>query len=657
MMKGRNGQALIAAVVIMVMLALFTTIGVSLLGTQAGHSGAGLAESTQGFCLAHGGLEWYMQQLNSDSDWSDNSAPATQTVGSGTFTITLSNETQDTIDVVSTGAVVGPDARNRERFISATVERAPFLPEYAVFWGNDNGDLTFADGSGGTDVTGDMWSAGSASIGSNSGVTGTTYHASGESITGAGSYTTDEFAPSVPTIPLFDDTSWETLMSSWNTLIDNAGASVSSTSRSEGSGTFDLSSDTDFGSLPQPVSYRTINTNGYNIIRGTGSSFTVNCRNFNLQTGSEIESDVPAFDINCRREFTMTDSQINADGYTIDCRDFIMNGTSQINSQSNTINSNRDIEMNDTSQITNSETLNTTGDFTMNNSAQIIADSITINCLDVFAMNNSAQITSDSWTINVNDDFQMNGSSSISSDDFQINIADQFDTDGTTSVTGYGYIVCSDSGNISLHHESGDAGTFTATPSGGTLYFLSGDDFTVNSNQSDTTVTLNADCVLYSRNPSGNNDLLRIRNDNTTIDDAEIIAERRIIIEDSADITNSFIFVDRAGGNTNNLLQITDSGTTVSGTVISMGRGRPSLSVNNGATVNGFVYQHDGVGDRGRAEFDGGSTINGALYVYEFDGTSFGPGSVVYNSGNFPATWPAAFPERTKVQSGTWDGL
>ncbi len=669
-MRYNKAQALIAAILIIVMLSLFATMIASIFGTQVSNTASGLAESTQAFYLAHGGLEWYMQQLAEDSDWSDETAPVVQTLGSGTFEITLFNEAQDSIDIVSTSMVVGPDGADRERFVSATLERTSTGPEYAVFWGDDSGNLTFANGSGGTDITGDMWSAGSSSIGSNSSVSGTVYYPSGETISGSGSYSAAELTPS-PSIPSFDDSSWETLMTAWNTRISNAGASVSTTSRSEGSGTFNLSADTDFGSLPQPVSYRTINTNGYNIIRGTGSSFTVNCRNFNLQTDSEIESDVPSFDINCTREFTMTSSQMNSDGYTIDCRDFVMDGASLVNSQSNTINSNRDIVMNDTSQISSSNIINTRDDFSMNDTSQITADSITINCRDIFTMNDSSQITGDSWAINVNDDFRMTDSALINSDDFEINTFDTFDTNGTVSITGFGYVVCSNAGSdgnsngILLHHANGDSGTFIATPSGGTIYFLSGENMTVNSNAADTTVTLNAGCVLYSSNPSGNDERMIIRNDNTSIDDADIIAERRITIQNSADITDSFIFLDRASGDANNYLRITGAGTTVSGTVVSMGRAQTSgnggaaLRINSDAAVTGLAYQYDGVGDRGKAQINGSSTITGAFYVYRMYSNSLGPATITYDSDSFPSDWPDGFSfvRGIQVQSGTWDGL
>ncbi len=294
----------------------------------------------------------------------------------------------------------------------------------------------------------------------------------------------------------------------------------------------------------------------------------------------------------------------------------------------------------------------------MNDSSQISASNVTINCADIFTMDDDSQITGDNWTINVDDDFEMMSSSDINSDNFKISIDDNFDTDGTVSITGYGYIVCSDNGEVQLHDENGDSGTFTATPSGGNIYFLSGDNMTINSDQNDTDVVLNSGCYLYSRNPSGSDDLLRIRNEDTTIDGATIIAERRIIVEEGADIANSFLFVDYAGGDSNNLLKITDSSTTVSGTVVSMGRDGPSLEIRDNAAITGLVYQYDGTGAKGKTRMDGTSTITGALLVYEFYSNSFGPSTVTYDAGSIPSPLPEGFSvSGVEVGEGTWDGL
>jgi len=569
MIKNQDAQALIAAIAIMLVLALFSIVAMSLVGAQTSQTATGLVESTQAFYLAHAGLEWYMQQLAGDDDWSDETAPAAQSLGPGTFEISLSNHSTDSIDVKSTGKVMGPDTRNRERWISATIKRK--LPvDYAVFWQDDGPgyQLIFSNSGSGTDVVGDMWSRGSAYIGSNSSIAnGKIYYAQGETISGSGSYTAQVVEPPFPQILTLDTTYYDDLMTDWNSRIDAANSSISSGRR-------DLTLHSNVDWTGQNISQRDIDTNGFDI---TGTNFTVACRSFNLENNSEIDSNASNFTINCSGDFSMAgNSRINANDYRINCsNNFLMSGTSTINSS-----------------------------------------------------------------------------------DFELYIDDDFDSNGTVSIAGYGYIVCSNDGQINLHSTTGDSGTFTAAPSGGSIYFLSGDSMTVNSTQSDTDVILNSGCFLYSRNPSGTSDVLTIRNEDTTMDSATIIAERRIIVEDGADITDSVLYVDYASSSTNNELYITDNSTTVTGAVISRGAASPALRINNSASITGLVYQYNGIGASGRTQVNGGSTITGALLVRQFYNDSFGPATVTYDEDSLPSPLPEGFPKSgVEIESGTWDGL
>ncbi|MDD5005480.1 MAG: hypothetical protein PHS93_03130 [Candidatus Omnitrophica bacterium] len=566
MIRSNKAQALIAAIVIMLILALFGVIGLSLLGTQIGHSATGLAESTQAFYLANAGLEWYMQQLANDNNWSNQVNPPVQSLGPGTFEVTLSNKTVNKINVVSTGRVMGPDGRYRESFIQATVRRS--LTKYAVFW-NELGpgaQLKFINSGGATHVIGDMWSRGTTIIDAHSDVTnGIIYYAQGEKVAGSGSYTAREVKPPFPQIPLLDTSYYDKLMDDWNSRIDAADINIS-----PGSGDIDLTSNVDWSG--KDIAARDINTNGFNI---TGTDFKVTCRDFNIGKASEIDSHAAGFTINCSRNFNMTeDSQINANKYRINC----------------------------------------------------------------------------------SNNFNMVDSSVIKSRDFSIYIDDNFDTDGKVLVDGNGYIVCSNAGQIRLHSDASDSGIFTAIASEGNIYFLSGNDMTVNSDKDDTAVVLKGACFLYSRNRSGTTNSITIRNKNTKIDGATIIAERRIIVNSGANITNGILYVDYASSDTNNYLQITDNPTQVTGSLISRGRNDSSLRINKEASITGLVYQHNDRSTRGRAEVDGDSTITGALMVRQFDGDSFGPATVTYNIDSIPL--PNGFQaEEVTIESGSWDGL
>jgi len=166
-------------------------------------------------------------------------------------------------------------------------------------------------------------------------------------------------------------------------------------------------------------------------------------------------------------------------------------------------------------------------------------------------------------------------------------------------------------------------------------------------------VTLNPNCYLYSRNPGGTNDLLRIRNDDTSIDQAVIIAGRRLIVQGSADITDSTLYVDYASSSGNNRLQIEDSGTTVTGAVISRGRESPSLRINSGASVTGFLYQYGDASD-GRCQINGNSTVTGVVMTRQFHNNSLGPATITHSLASALSYMPQGL-NGVVVESGSWD--
>ncbi|MFC1755234.1 hypothetical protein ACFL96_17890 [Thermoproteota archaeon] len=576
LIKNKNGQALVAAIVIVILLSLFAVVCSSLLGIAVGHSATGLVQSTQALYLAHAGLEWYIQQLADDTNWTDQTNPGIQSLGAGTFKVIVSNPAATSIDITSTGRVTGADGRQRERFVSATVKKCFPGTRFAVFWQQDPGStLLFASG---THIVGDFWSVGSTTINSGSDVTnGVVYYGSGETISGNGVYTTQEVTPPFPDMPVFDpDIYYNPLKADWNSRINDA----------------DEDNHGQTGGKSLIIDGITVNWSGQNktakdieVINGgviTGSDFTVSCKSFKLQNGSQIDSNASDFTISCRVDFEMTqDSQINAHDYRI--------------------NSSRHFEMSNTA--------------------------------------------------------------SINSDGFELYLDDDFNTNGDVSLTGAGYIVCaSETGNVLLHNEPGDSGTLTVTPSGGDIYFLSGDTMTVNSTRNDTTVNLDNGCFLYSRNPKGRDEFLIIRNAKTTISGSTLVAERGILVQSGADITNdSFLYVDYASSNTDNLLWITGSGTTVDGTVVSRGRSSPSLRIDSGASITGLVYQY-GDSTLGRTQIDDGSgsapTITGALLVRQFHNDLFGPATVTGDLTALPSPLPTGFDDfEVYVDTNTWDGL
>ncbi|MFC1646449.1 hypothetical protein ACFL2Y_04655 [Candidatus Omnitrophota bacterium] len=580
-----KSQALIAAIIIVVVLALFSVVGASLLGTQTGQSATGLSESTQAFYLAHGGLEWYMQQLADDTNWTDQTDPATQSLGAGTFDISLSNIVANSMDITSVGKVRGFDSRDRERWVSATVKKAFPKTRFAVFWENDPGPETSTSFTG-TVIEGDIWCRGSAELDSSSSVTnGWLYYADGETVslpeppTATPQVVELLFPDTFPDMPVIDTTYYDDLITLWNSLIDDADKNDWGQTGGE---VYALDGNKDWTS--QTIDdWSDIHTNGYNI---TGTNFNVSCNSFYLENASVIVEDAEEFTISCRNDFTTQgNAQINANNYTINCsRHFKLEGTSSINSNN--------------------------------------------------------------FTLNLDDDFDSN---SI--------------VNGTVSITGSGYIVCSNIGNVLIHSQIADEGTFTATPLGGNIYFLSGDTMRVNSaTQTDQTVTLNPGCFLYSRSYSSvTTDFLAVKNANTTISGSTLLAERRIEITDGADITDdSVLYVDSMLSDVNNLILIMGSGTTVDGAIVSRGINARAIRINSAASVTGLIYQYGGSGESpaGGIEIDGSSTITGSILVRQFYNNSFGPATVTWDLSSLPSPLPNGFEAfEVYVDKDTWDGL
>jgi hypothetical protein len=229
-----------------------------------------------------------------------------------------------------------------------------------------------------------------------------------------------------------------------------------------------------------------------------------------------------------------------------------------------------------------------------------------------------------------------------------------FTTTGNITISGHGYIVASQ--DISLHSPNASSGTLTVTPSGGNIYFLSARSLTVNSTQNDTNVTVNSGTYLYSRAQTGTDQLIRIRKHaatSTNIGSAFIIARRRIIVQSAAQITDSTLYVSDVS-DTNNYLQITNSGTLVSGSVISVSGRDPGLIINNGASVTGLVY-HWG-GNDGYAQLNE-ATITGSVVASQYTNDRIVDSTITYDAASLPTSLPEGFDDYILIEPGSWDGL
>lgn len=232
-----------------------------------------------------------------------------------------------------------------------------------------------------------------------------------------------------------------------------------------------------------------------------------------------------------------------------------------------------------------------------------------------------------------------------------------FSTDGNITISGYGFIVANR--NMELHSTNGDSGTLTISPSGGNIVFIAARNLTVNSTKSDTAINGSSGIRMYSRSQTATNQLLRVRNNTTNIDGVLLLANRRIIVESSANLTNSTLFVNYQADDTNNYLQVTDSGTSV-GTVagpcslISISGRDPGLRINNNASVTGLVYHKD-TANTGYTQLDS-ITITGCVITSQFTNDRIVDSVITYNPSVMPDPPPNGFDGFAVKDDNSWSG-
>lgn len=246
-----------------------------------------------------------------------------------------------------------------------------------------------------------------------------------------------------------------------------------------------------------------------------------------------------------------------------------------------------------------------------------------------------------------------------------------FNTNGAMTISGSGIIIANR--DIRLHDQAGDSGTLTIFPSaGGTIVFIGGQNININSGAADTAVTMNPGVRLYSKSDSVSTGMVDIINSTTDINGALILADRRITVNDGALIRNSTLFVNDPHNSgspaTNNNLTVTTAaglGTTV-GTIaepcslISVGRGTPTLAIVGRASVAGLVYQKD-ANNLGRTNISGGSSANrvnitGTVIANMFSGNNISNANITYDPAALPEPPPEGFDGFIAKKPGSWSG-
>lgn len=257
-----------------------------------------------------------------------------------------------------------------------------------------------------------------------------------------------------------------------------------------------------------------------------------------------------------------------------------------------------------------------------------------------------AKITG-SGTINWNEDHTLSGDI-FTCQDFNTNTT----AGSSVTISGYGYIIASR--DMELNTAAGSGRTLTITPSGGNIVLIAARNITINTSGGTKTVNINSGTHIYCRN-NGNSRLITINNDNTNIDGALILANRRLLVQNSANLTNSTLFVNYPGSTNNNRLRVLDSGTTVGTvaspcTLISIGQNATSLDIANNASVTGFVYQYD---SSNNGSFDiNNATVTGSVVANQLNTLS--GSTITYDSSAIPANDNLDFV--AKKDADSWSG-
>ncbi len=235
----------------------------------------------------------------------------------------------------------------------------------------------------------------------------------------------------------------------------------------------------------------------------------------------------------------------------------------------------------------------------------------------------------------------------------------------TVTISGNGTIIATR--DIGLNSTSGTNRRLIISPSGGNIVFLANRSITVNDVSGSNVVTASSGTRMYSRGFDLSSYLLTINNNNTNIDGALLLAGRRIIVQNGADITNSILFVNYPAGlsnpSTNNYLQVTGAGTSI-GTLaggpcslISIGRanGTPSaLTVDTSASVVGLLYQYDGV-NTGSTRLNS-ATITGSVIANQFQGNAIASSTITYDPSALPDPPPEGFDGFATKKPNSWSG-
>lgn len=216
-----KGFSLISIIVLLLFLGVSAAITSSMLGT-GGMGNAHKVEAAQALGLAEAGVDWYLEQLEADTDPSTPPPVVeTRTFGAGQFVVTPGAATVTRLPFTVEGRVTSPDGLTIKRQMAVTAWKLSPAFHFAVYQGaNPGANLVIQNDS---TITGDMWSLGSVNIPAGNAVTnGKVYIPLTATVTGAGTYQFDQIDPPNLAMPQIDTAPYTTLMDGYDVTINTA---------------------------------------------------------------------------------------------------------------------------------------------------------------------------------------------------------------------------------------------------------------------------------------------------------------------------------------------------------------------------------------------------------------------------------------------------
>ena len=239
----------------------------------------------------------------------------------------------------------------------------------------------------------------------------------------------------------------------------------------------------------------------------------------------------------------------------------------------------------------------------------------------------------------------------------------------TVNITGAGTIVANR--DMLLNTAAGSGRTLNIRATTGDILLLAGRSITINAATGTNAVNITSnnsagfEVRMYALSTNNNNQLIILSNNNTNVTGGLLLGGRNITVQNGTKMFNVIMFVNDVGVTNNNGLLIRSSGTAVGSasspcSVISVGRGSPSLQIAENATVTGLVFQDD-TGNIANTTINGTSssnrvTINGALIANQFNGNAINNATIIYNWSLIPDPPPQGFGGFVTKDSDTWSG-